>query len=81
MKDHDNVDTFKRALDKIPLMNGFTRIDHALRLADTAFFRTKNGAREEMPKVLIVLTDGSQTQASDMLNPVHIAEHIREQGM
>ena len=62
LKDHDNVDSFNKAVDAIPLMGSTTRIDRALRLTQKDMFKIEAGARPTAPKILILLTDGSQTQ-------------------
>ena len=61
MKDHLDTVSFRKAVDAIPLMGMTTRIDRAMRLAQKELFATKNGAREGVTKMLILLTDGSQT--------------------
>ena len=61
MKDHRNITSFKAAVDAIPLMGMTTRIDRALRLTQKELFALENGARPNHPKILILLTDGSQT--------------------
>jgi Mg-chelatase subunit ChlD len=81
MKDHDNLVSFNEAVDKIPLMGSTTRIDKALRLAQKELFSLVNGARPGVPKLLILLTDGSQTRDADAEEPGDIAEEIRKSGV
>ena len=61
MKDHTDITSFNAAVDAIPLMGMTTRIDRALRLTQRELFALENGARPNHPKILILLTDGSQT--------------------
>ena len=62
MKDHTDITSFSAAVDAIPLMGSTTRIDRALRLTQKELFAKQFGAREKNENVLILLTDGSQTQ-------------------
>ena len=78
LNEHDNLHTFNKAVDDIPYMGSTTRIDKALRLTQSELFDEKNGARFQVNKILILLTDGSQTQESDAEDPVMIAQQIRD---
>ena len=57
-----------------------TRIDKALRLAQSQLFTRINGDREFIPNVLFVALDGSQTKAQGWENPNGIADEIRAAG-
>ena len=81
MSDHDNLSGFNAAVDNIPLMGSTTRIDKALRVAQKDLFSIANGARAGVPKVLILLTDGSQTQDAGAEEPGEIAEELRKEGI
>lgn len=81
MRDHDNLVSFNEAVDRIPLMGSTTRIDKALRLAQKELFSLANGARPGVPKLLILLTDGSQTKDADAEDPSVIAAEIRKSGI
>ena len=59
--DFDNVEDFKRAVNALPLLNSVTYIDKALRVAYNRLFKKANGMRTNVPRVLILLTDGKQT--------------------
>ena len=50
-------------------MGSTTRIDSALRMVQDEMYEEVNGARKDVPKILILLTDGSQTQAPDAEDP------------
>ena len=73
-----NIDAFNRAIDSIPLMGYTTRIDKALRLAKE---KLMVGAREDAPKFVFLLTDGSQTQDAGAENPATIAKELRDEGI
>lgn len=57
-----------------------TRIDKALQQAKTEMFSRQNGARDNVPKILILLTDGSQTGRGS-IDPVIPAEELRKTGV
>ena len=81
LNDHYNVSSFKDSVDAIPLMGRTTRIDRALQLAYDQMFTIRNGGRIGAPKVLILLTDGSQTASADAEDPAEIASDIRASGI
>ena len=81
MSDHDDINSFTDAVRKIPLMGSTTRIDKALRLAQKELFATENGGRANLPKILILLTDGTQTAGQDAQDPGDIADEIRKSGI
>ena len=81
LKDHDQMSSFMQAVDSIPLMGSTTRIDKALRLSQSELFSLSNGARPGIPKLLILLTDGSQTQDVDAEDPSAIANELRKKGI
>jgi len=49
----------------IPLMASVTRIDRALKLAQKEMFTVANGMRKNLPNILFLITDGSQTYPPD----------------
>merc|ERR1712096_98554 len=53
----------------------------ALRLAKDELFKEANGGRPNIPDLLILLTDGTQTPGSDAVDPGDIAEEIRKDGI
>lgn len=79
--DHDAETDFFQAVDNIPLMGYTTRIDKALEMAKDSMFDQKNGARVDVPKILILLTDGSQSPSSDAIDPAVLAKKIRNTGI
>merc|ERR1712168_1768272 len=62
-------------------MGHTTRIDRALRLTQRELVAPENGARPGIVKILILLTDGSQTGDNDAEDPGNIAEEIRQSGV
>ena len=81
LNDHTSLSTFNEAVDKIPLMGSTTRIDKALRMVQKDMFTIANGARPGVNKVLIVLTDGSQTKDAGAEDPGDVAKELRDSGI
>ena len=81
--EHDKTDTFNAAIDRIPLMGFLTRIDLALRLTQSKMFTPENGARENYPKVLVLITDGAQTKprGRPYEDPALVANELRKSGV
>ena len=52
---------FYYALGKLPYKRGETRIDLALKVAAEDVFGPEGGSRSNVPKILVLMTDGSQT--------------------
>ncbi len=79
--DHEVVADFQKAVDGLPEPTGKTRIDKALKLAKDELLTSKYGARENVPKLLVLLTDGTQTTAEGAVNPGDIAAELRQSGV
>lgn len=62
---YSNVNDFNAAVDSVKHQRQRTRIDKALHLAATRLFTPKGGARPNVAKVMVILTDGKQTVMSD----------------
>ena len=60
--DASNNVIFNAAVDTMPYLRGETRIDKALHLAHSELLSHRRGARKGVAKVVIVLTDGRQSQ-------------------
>lgn len=58
-------DQFRSVLDKVVHKGGYTRLDRALLLAGEKLFSDEEGMRKDIPKVLVVITDGINTDAPD----------------
>ena len=72
--------TFERSVDAIPFIGSTTRIDEALRLAQSEMFLERNGGVLGKARWLIILTDGSHTE-KDSDDPVNIAKELRSDGI
>ena len=81
LKDHETTQGFQEAVNRLPLFGHTTRIDKALNLANQELFKAENGGRPGVPKLIILLTDGSQTRDADALDPGIIAAKIRAAGV
>ena len=81
LNEHKNITSFNNTVDSIQFMANQTRIDKALRLAQREMFNHSNGGRPGVPRVLILLTDGSQTKDSDAEDPAVVAEELRNQSV
>ena len=76
-----DLNSFNKAVDNIPLMGSTTRIDRALRLAQKEMFSQRNGGRVGVTKLILLLTDGSQTPGVDVEEPGDIGEELRKEGI
>ncbi|XP_073236997.1 collagen alpha-3(VI) chain-like [Porites lutea] len=56
---------FQSVLRKVRYKGGYTRLDRALMLADEKLFTGKEGVRKHIPKIMIVLSDGVNTDTPD----------------
>ena len=81
LDDYSEINAFKHAVDVLPLMGNGTRIDKALRLAQSQMFSEDSGARHRVPKVLFVLTYGSQILSERAESPGIVAEELRASGI
>lgn len=69
--------SFDNLVDGFPHERGVTRIDRALKLARSIF--DSNGVtRRGVPKIFILLTDGKQTMAQDVLTLDEAARPLHE---
>lgn len=59
----NNIQLLKETIDNIPYSEGGTRTERALQLALTDLFSDKGGSRPEVPKILVVMTDGKSDNA------------------
>ena len=81
LNDHDTTQSFHEAVSRLPLFGHTTRIDKALNLASKDLFKSENGGRSGVPKLIILLTDGSQTRDADALDPGVLAKKLRANGI
>ncbi|KAJ7380123.1 hypothetical protein OS493_010834 [Desmophyllum pertusum] len=61
-------DQFRSVLDGVRHEGGFTRLDRVLSLAAETLFTDREGARKDIPKVMVVITDGDNTDAPDAVS-------------
>ena len=59
---------FYYAVGRIPYTRGVTRIDLALKVAAQRVFSDDGGVRSNVPKILVVMTDGYQTHTRDSVS-------------
>ena len=78
--DYNRLETFKAAVLKLPQARSITRIDRGLLLAQHKLFTKEGGHRPNANKVLFLLTDGSQTYSSDVVNNTLISKNLRYSG-
>lgn len=60
-------ETFRSVLDQVRYQGGFTRLDRALSMAAEKLFSDEEVTRKDIPKILIVLSDGVNTDAPDVV--------------
>ena len=72
------TDEFAKAVDGLPYERGLTRIDKALELAATEIFPE---GREGVPKLALLITDGTQTQVADAKELKEASEPLRKAGV
>ena len=62
--DYKSTDAFISAVDRIPYIGFSSRIDLALTVAQTQLLKENNGGRNNVPDVLLLITDGGQSKVS-----------------
>ena len=72
---------FYDAVQRIPYTRGVTRIDLALKVAAEQVFSDDGGVRSNVPKILVVMTDGFQTRTRDSLPLDKAVLPLRAQGV
>lgn len=73
------LDSFQNLVDGLPHEKGKTRIDRALKLATSLFDPSASGAmRPGVPRILILLTNGKQTEEPDAITLDHAARPLFE---
>lgn len=72
---------FERAVDRIPHTKGRTRLDKALELASTRLFTASGGTRSGKRKIMIILTDGRQSQDPDTVPLTDAVLPLRQVGV
>lgn len=72
---------FNKKVSSLPLLGSTTRIDLALNVAYEQMFNVKNGMRPGVRKVLVLLTDGKQTEMVDAIRPAAAAQPFHKDGI
>lgn len=75
---YKDLTTFNELVDMIRHMNGYTKIDKALRLVKSQMFKKENGGRKGVKKMVVLITDGEQTGRG---NPDQVAKELRDEGV
>ena len=73
--------SFHRAVSKISYPGGVTRIDLALKTAADEVFSGDGGSRSNVPKILIVMTDGYQTRTANSIRLDKAVLPLRAKGV
>ena len=81
LNEHTSLASFNQAVDNIALMGSTTRIDKALRTTQSEMYTIANGGRPGVGKLLILLTDGSQTKDAGAEDPAVVAAELRREGI
>ena len=79
----DNLDlrSFQDTADKLPFADGGTRFDKAFKVAANNLFTPSGGVRVDLPKVLIILTDGKQSADYDAVPVERSVLQLRHLGV
>ena len=80
LSDYKDTDSFIEGTKKIPFRRSQTYIDRALYLARTGLFTEQNGDRKDVPNIVILLTDGKQTESAHSTSPFLQADRLRKDG-
>ena len=78
---NDDFRTVNVTVDNMDRVPSITRLDRALRLSQSSLFQTINGDRPNVPNVLWIMVDGTQTEQQDSEDPVTITNEIRNNGV
>lgn len=80
LNEHLNLPSFKKAVDELPLIGTLTSIDRALEVAKNQLLDPRYGRRIDVPSVVILITDGSQSYLPKSKDPVEVARRLRDKG-
>ena len=75
---YPTTEEFGKAVDALPYERGLTRIDKALDVAATEIFPE---GRAGVPKIALLITDGTQTQTADAKDLTEASEPLRKAGV
>lgn len=72
---HNNRADILKAIDEIKYSrDGRTRTDRAIAKAYNEVFQRGNGARDNQPDIVVLLTDGGSNQKKETMREIHIAK-------
>jgi len=75
LNSYNNRDDIIKAIDEIKFTsNGKTRTDKALARAYNEVFQAGNGARDDQPDIVVLLTDGGSNEKEETMREIHIAK-------
>lgn len=78
---YENEYLFYDKLEELPTLGDSIRMDKGLRVAQRQMFNSKNGARRDVPRVLVVVTSGVQTAVPGAEEASVIAREITDSGV
>lgn len=78
---HNNLYMFYDKLEELPAMGNNSRLDKGLRLVQEQMFKTENGAREDVPRVLVLVTSGPQSDVKEANKSATLIEEITDSGV
>lgn len=81
LNQYTDMTSFDRAVHRIPLMGGATRIDLALQYGWQKMFNPAYGARSNVPRLMVLLTDGSQSKMRGSRDPAIVSALVRQAGI
>lgn len=79
--DYKHREEFKNALEALPYHGKTTRIDKAIVMASKELMTEKSGRREDIPGVMVIMTDGRQTPDLDVTPLEEAAASLEELGV
>ena len=81
LTDYYDIESFKQAIQNLPQEGSITRIGRGLKTAYDKLFTREYGARENVPQILILLTDGKQTRRYNYIEPSIPAKSLLNSGV
>lgn len=66
----NSMEGFEEVVDKLPLLGGRAYLDKAMYVAVSTMFTAENGMRNSVPKILIILNDGTQAAVSQSTDEI-----------
>lgn len=79
--DYKHREEFKNALEALPYHGKTTRIDKAIVMASKELMTEKGGRRDDIPGVMVIMTDGRQTPDLDVTPLEEAAASLEELGV